>query len=142
MNRMEKGYFMLGALIVLAIVALMMLVFLASARADGLPRGLGHDQETHSWVGTQCCLNEYCEPLEHGAVTIDPVNGRYRVHYRSARGHEVMAIVEEQSVRMSKDRLGRNVACSLPAPPAQNRQQGISGTKGVFRCLFVIWRST
>lgn len=76
----------LGGLIALALTILLIIIVLGrqQAYADGIPRGLGHDQNAKHWYDSGCCSQEDCEPVEPGAVMRQP--GGWKVYYLTSRG--------------------------------------------------------
>ncbi len=103
---MTRFEIVLGLLITAATACLLMAVIIAAssqARADDLPRGLGHPPGKDHWYDNACCSKRDCEPVEPGAIRHLPDG--YMVKYRTSRGHVAEGFIPKNAtgVRVSKD---------------------------------------
>ena len=109
----RRGHF----IAVLCAWALLFALFATTARADGIPRGLGHPKEGEMhWYDRSCCDMRDCEPVEAGAIMPEP--GGFRVRYLTSQGviAEGFLPFSSTGIRPSKD--GREHACAIGARAA------------------------
>jgi hypothetical protein len=122
----------IGVFLALALIAAAFLIT-RDARSEEIPRGLGHDDITHSWVGSDCCGRDDCEPIPFEAVQ-QRTDGSYSVVYRTSRGFTARGVVRQHDVKPSKDPQGRPVGCAM-AP--DNEGRGFVGeVPGNLICLY------
>lgn len=124
-----------GCIATLIVLVLGVIAMRGEAAAEELPRGFGHDAFTHDWVDSDCCSSRDCEPIPIEAVT-QTASGNYHVHYLSSDGYEIDQVFWANSARISRDRLGRPVACGIP--PGAAGDGFTPKRKGNLRCLYVV----
>ena len=95
---------------------LVALLFIGAAHADpgdgGVPRGLGHPEEGHSFYSAKCCNMTDCEPVPEDAIT--PTASGWVVFFRSKRGHLVAGTVPNDSDKIYPTEDARQHVCSSP----------------------------
>ena len=108
-----SAYRFLAILIALCIFCLAMVVWLKTAGAEDLPRGLGHTTGIDHFYDASCCDLRDCEPVEAGAIVPEP--GGFRIHYLTSAGREANGFLTfgSSGIRISKD--GREHACAVGA---------------------------
>lgn len=106
-----SAYKFLGLLIAFCVFSLAMVVWLKLARAEELPRGLGHPTDGSHFYDYSCCDLRHCEPVEQGAIV--PAPGGFQMRYRRQDGSIAEGFLKFGStgIRISKD--GMEHACAV-----------------------------
>ena len=97
-------------LAVAALVAAFLIVAPLMARAQNVPRGLGHPDGPVHWYDTACCSMQDCEPVELGAIQRQDEG--YYIEFLSARGFLVRGFVPLDSPAIHPSLDGREHVCA------------------------------
>ncbi len=100
---MDRHLIVLFAAVVAALLTLGV-VICSTARAQDIPRGLGHPASGGAhWYDSGCCNKKDCEPVEQGAIVV--TKDGYQVKYLTSRGFVTEGFIPHgsSSIRQSKD---------------------------------------
>lgn len=95
-------------------VAIVAIMAVSPALADGIPRGLGHPATDGAhWYDRSCCDTRDCEPVEAGAIM--PEAGGFRVRYLTSDGVVAEGFLPFSSTGIRPSRDGLEHACAIGA---------------------------